>query len=330
MFKPTVLLIHNNDEKKSFIQAALFENDLQVVALMPEKGILHFLDHQNLPQLLIKQNIHLILIDPGEDRILECLTLIEYLKENPSLASIPILVFGGKDSSFRCEAYRKGAIGVVSDSFGSEELIHLIKAIFYQIEALKPKNSVTGLPTGPMIEQEIDRRIERQEAMAVACILATHLQLFRDKYGFDIVEEVIRELALIIKVAIHDLGAGDDFIGQMDFNHFIVITKPERVERLCQEVITVFETDFKYLHYNEEDQKKGYMTYIGRKGETLQVPFMSLAIGISSNENKPFYSFNQAIQITQEVQRKAIKSNKSQYVKDQRFLLLPNNKWDRD
>ncbi len=330
MFKPTVLLIHSNDEKKSFIQAALLENELQVVAFMPEKGLPHFLSQQNFPQLLIKQNIHLILIVPGEDHILECLTLIEFLKEHPSFSPIPILVFGGKDSSFRSEAYRKGAIGVVSDSFGSEELIHLIKAIFYQIEALKPKNSITGLPTGTMIEQEVNRRIERQETIALACIMANQVHYFRDKYGFDIMDEIIRELALIIKVAIHDLGSGDDFIGQMDFNNFIVITKPERVEKLCQEVIQVFETDFKLLHYNEEDQKNGYMIYTGRKGETLKVPFISLAIGISSNKKRSFHSFTQAIQITQEVQRKAMKSNKSEYFKDQRQLMLPDHNWDRE
>jgi GGDEF domain-containing protein len=325
MFKPTVLLIHNNDEKKSFIQSALQENDLHVVSLTPEKDLVQFVTEQYFPQFIIDQKIQLILIDPGEDHLLECLTLIEYLKENPSVATIPILVFGGKGSSFRSEAYRKGAIGVVTDSLWSEELVHLIKAVLYQIEVLKPKNSATGLPSGTMIELEINRRIERQETMAVACIMANHIDFFRDKYGFDTSDEVMRELALIIKVAIHDLGSGDDFIGQMDFNNFIVLTKPEKIDQLCQEIIQVFEKDFKRLHYNQEDQKNGYMIYAGRRGETRQIPFISLAIGISSNEKRPIFSCTQAIHIAKEVQRKALNSNESAYVKDQRVLLLPDH-----
>jgi GGDEF domain-containing protein len=325
MFKPTVLLIHNNDEKESFIQSALQENDLQVVSLIPEKDIVHFVTEQNFPQLLIEQKIQLILIDPGEDHLLECLTLIETLKENPSLATIPILVCGGKGPSFRCEAYKKGAIGVVADSFWSEELVPLIKAILYQIEVLKPKNSATGLPSGPRIEQEINRRLERQEIMAVACITANHVEFFRDKYGFDTTDELMRELALIIKVAIHDQGSGDDFIGQMDFNNFIVVTNPEKLDLLCQEIIQVFEKDFKLLHYSQEDQKNGYMLYTGRRGETRQIPFISLAIGISSNEKRPLFSCTQAIHIAKEVQRKALNSNKSAYMKDQRVLLLPDH-----
>jgi GGDEF domain-containing protein len=325
MFKPTVLLIHNNDEKKSFIQSALQENDLQVVSLIPEKDLAQFVTEQYFPQFIIEQKIQLILIDPGEDHLLECLTLIEYLKENPSVATIPILVFGGKGSSFRSEAYRKGAVGVVTDSFWSEELVHLIKAVLYQIEVLKPKNPATGLPSGTMIELEINRRIERQETMAVACIMANHVDFFREKYGFDTTDELMRELALIIKVAIQDQGSGDDFIGQMDFNNFIIVTKTEKIDLLCQEIIQVFEKDFKLLHYSQEDQKNGYMLYTGRRGETRQIPFISLAIGISSNEKRPIFSCTQAIHIAKEVQRKVLNSNESAYVKDQRVLLLTDH-----
>ncbi|MBA4393183.1 MAG: hypothetical protein C0407_06495 [Desulfobacca sp.] len=321
MFKPTVLLIHNNDEKKSFIQTALQENNLHVVPLISEKDIYQFVTEQIFPQYVLEQKIHLILIDPGEDLLLECLTLIEYLKDNPWLATIPILVFGGKDSLFRCETYKKGAIGVVTDAFGSEELIHLIKAIFYLIEVLKPKNSATGLPSETMIEQEINRRLEKEESMAVACIMINQIHFFREKYGFDIMDEVIRELALIIKVAVHDLGAWDDFVGQMDFNNFIVVTQPERVELLCREIVQVFEKEFKLLHYSEEDQKNGYMIYTDRRGEIREIPFISLAIGISSNEKRPILSSIQAIFLAQEVQKKAINLNKSEYFKDQRMVM---------
>jgi GGDEF domain-containing protein len=322
MLKPTVLQIYFNEEKKSFIQTALQENDLNVIPLIPKKDIFPFVTEQNFPQYLIEQKIDLILIDPAEDHLLECLTLIEYLKENTWLASVPILIFGGKDSTFRCEAYKKGAIGVVTDSFGSEELIYLIKAIFYQMEVLKPKNSVSGLPSGTLVEQEISRRLDRQEPLYVACIMANQLAWFRDKYGLDTMDEVIRELALIIKVAVHDLGSEDDFIGQIDYNHFIMVTKSERIERICQEIIKVFERDFKLLHYDEEDQKNGFMNYQGRRGEAREVPFISLAIGISSNEKKPIISSSQAIYLAQEVQKRAINSNKSGYYKDQRIFLL--------
>jgi GGDEF domain-containing protein len=323
MFKPTVLLIYNNKDKKSFIETTLQEKDFQVVSLIPEKDVYYSETEPDFLNVFVEQKIHLVLLNPGDDHLLECLTLIEFLKENPWSAPIPILVLGGRDSTFRCEVFRRGAIGVVSDPFGAEELIQLIKAVFYQMEILKPKNSVTGLPSGTMIDQEIKQRIDRRDPLAVASIMINHLQFFREKYGFDIMEEVVRELALVAKVVIHDLGSGDDFIGQMDFNNFILVSTPERVELICREMIEVFERDFKLLHYNDEDQKNSTMIYVGRDGKTRQVPLISLAIGIASNEQNPLFSHVQAIHSAQEVQRRAMKSDRSIYVKDQRILMLP-------
>ena len=193
------------------------------------------------------------------------------------------------------------------------------------MEILKPKNSITGLPSGPITEQEINQRIERQETMSVICIMVNHIKSFGEKYGFDLMDELIRELALIIKMAIHHLGSGDDFIGQMDFNNFVVVTRPPREEIISREIIHIFENDFKLLHYQDEDKKNGYMIHRGRKGETIQVPLISLAIGISSNEKTPFSNCNQAIHIASELQKKALTWNTSTYFKDRRTLLLLDN-----
>jgi GGDEF domain-containing protein len=322
MIKPRVLQIHFKEEKTSFIQSVLQENDLQVIPLLPQKSIFPFEAEQNFAQYILDQKIHLILIDPGEDHLLESLTMIEYIKESPLLAPIPILVFGGKDSTFRCEAYKKGAIGVVTDSFGSEELINLIKAVLYQMEVLKPKDAVSGLPTGILIDQEINRRLEKLETFSVACIMVNQMDYFREKYGLDVMEEVIRELTLIIKVTVHDFGFKDDYIGQMDYNQFVVVTRPERVDTLCREIIRVFETEFKTLHYNEEDRQNGCMFFTGRRGDIRKIPFISLAMGISSNEKRPIFSSTQTLFLAQEVQKKAINSNRSEYYKDQRVLLI--------
>lgn len=309
MDKPTILLLYSNQASRSLLQTALQDNDFNVEAF----GL-----DEDVDQLVTRLNFDLILIDFGVTQLLDCFVLIEHLKENPISAPLPILVVDRKDSVFRSEIYKKGALGVVSGAYGSEELIHLIKAILFQIEILKPKNSISGLPSGPLVEMEINRRIDRQESMAVICIAINQAKFFREKYGLDLLDELVRELALIIKMTIHHQGAEDDFIGQLDFNNFIIITRPEKAEIICQEIIDVFEKDFMLLHYNAEDQKAGYMNHISRQGKALKIPLISLAIGISHNEKRAFTGYNQVISLARELQRKALTYDQSIFFKDQR------------
>lgn len=261
----------------------------------------------------------LILLDlmmPDMDGIEVC----EHLRGSRLTYLIPIIMLTASASSIhRLDALRTGVDEYLSKPFDPEELEARIVGLIRRIRLTRASNPLTGLPGNLAIEQEIHRRLSRNEMFACCYFDLDNFKAYNDYYGFEKGDECIRWVAQLLVEASETMGLEDDFVGHIGGDDFIYITTPERFEDLCQHFCHKFDTQVGEL-YNETDRQQGHIEVLNRREEMQKFPLMSMSIGVATNERRHLSSPLQVAEIASELKRaaKARQDQGSRYIIDRR------------
>ena len=148
-----------------------------------------------------------------------------------------------------------------------------------QVEMARGANPLTGLPGNVAIDTEISRRAVAGEPTSLIYADLDNFKVFNDAYGFDKGDRMILLLAGILTWAANRHGTGQDHIGHVGGDDFVIMTDPSRAERICRAVIRVFGRLVKG-HYAEEDRARGSINGIGRNGERADFPLSTVSLAI--------------------------------------------------
>ena len=77
----------------------------------------------------------------------------------------------------------------------------------------------------------------------------------------------------------HHYKLEDSFVGHIGGDDFVGIISEVDYERLCQDIIAIFDTNIKE-YFNKEDIEKGYLEVENRKGIIEQFPITAISIGV--------------------------------------------------
>lgn len=114
-----------------------------------------------------------------------------------------------------------------------------------KIEMAAFSNPLTGLPGNTKIEEEIHRLLlQREESVIVYCDL-DYFKQFNDQFGFEIGDQIILQVAKLIKRAVEKYSEGQDFIGHVGGDDFIFTTKRERLRPIVDVIMQQFCNVFK-------------------------------------------------------------------------------------
>jgi len=141
---------------------------------------------------------------------------------------------------------------------------------------------LTRLPGNIVIENTLKKRLGDGSPFAFCHFDLDNFKAFGDKYGYAMGSEVIKATAQIIGSSIAAYGADDDFVGHIGGDDFVVITKPDRCEKICCAVIETFDRtapDF----YSPGDRALGFIMGKTRQGEEAAFPIMTISIGVVTN-----------------------------------------------
>jgi len=235
------------------------------------------------------------------------------LKNDPRSTSIPIITFGVKERVEEIKILESGADSHISDVFDTKKLTLQINTYLRRTDYEKSLNPLTGLPGNFFIKEEIKKRIYQEEKFAILYFDLDHLGSFNKVYGFFKGDEVIKLTAQIINETIKKIGNLTDFIGHRGGDEFVVITSIDKVDSICQEIISLFDEEIKFL-YPQEDLTKGYIT-IQEKDTSSVFPIMSISIGVLTNEKIKIDNYFQVDELTLEVKEKAKSLPGSSYYK---------------
>ena len=113
-------------------------------------------------------------------------------------------------------------------------------------------------------------------------ISITHLDYFRDEYGFVAADDVLRAISLMIDTTVKEVGVPSDLLGHLTASDFIVITIPEIAAQLSKRLNARLQQSLDYF-YPMRDRE----AHTGRL-KSIYVNRLSIKIGILRREDGPF------------------------------------------
>lgn len=169
----------------------------------------------------------------------------------------------------------------LGDLAGSLRLMALRLSLLEKISL--DSNPLTRLPGGMAIENILTKRLEQDRNVAFCMLDLDNFKSYNDRYGYAKGNEVIRATAAIIKAAVSEHGAKEDFVGHIGGDDFAIVTDTSRYEMICKTIIRAFDDNIPY-YYNESDRQRGHIVSKNRQGQRSIFPIMSISISVVTND----------------------------------------------
>jgi len=242
----------------------------------------------------------------------------EELRRDPVFEHLPVVMLsasGTRDN--RVHGLDLGADDFINKPVDMVELLARVRMIMKRSRQGLDANPLTRLPGNVSIETRIEEALDGKEPLAVLYIDLNQFKAYNDAYGYDAGDRVIKATGqLLLDVTRRD-PKSNDFVGHIGGDDFIVVTAPERMEKLAAEILRRFDA-LSPSFYNEADRKRGNIVSTDRQGRMMEFPLLSAAIGICHNKSHPLTSYAQVAQIGTELKKHAKQQPGSSYVVDRR------------
>lgn len=158
------------------------------------------------------------------------------LRENRKTTNIPIIFLTEKrNRSDRLQGLELGADDYITKPFDIQELRLRVRNALQRSALGSISNPITGLPEGSIVDSRLTDCLNN-DTWAVLLITLENLEIFRDAYGFVACDDVLRAVSLMIQSATRKLGDIDDFIGQYNSSTIIVVTSPESLTKIEEQI----------------------------------------------------------------------------------------------
>jgi GGDEF domain-containing protein/CHASE3 domain sensor protein len=178
---------------------------------------------------------------------------------------------------------------------------------------------LTRLPGGLAIEHELKQRIESEQPLAFCLLDLDNFKAFNDHYGYAHGNDVIKETARIIEDAVRAEGSSGNFVGHIGGDDFVVITTPESMCEIGEEIIKKFD-ECAPRFYDARDRANGFILGKTREGKEAKFPIMTITIAIVTNVNRKLSGTLETSEIAAELKDYAKTIEKSVYVVDKRRM----------
>jgi len=277
MSKGRILVVEDDFDISNMLRIYFTGQGFEV-SVAPRGNDALAMTRQSLPHLIV---LDIMLPD------MDGYTVCKQLRTTTRTSHIPIIFLTQKDErSDKIAGLELGADDYITKPFDIEELkLRVTNAISRQ-ERESQTDPRTGLPSGRLIEDHL-RRIIRTQGWALLDCRLMYFDRFKDVYGFITGDEVLRFTSLLLGEVVDEVGTPNDFIGHPGGDNFVVITTAVAGSRIRDRLKARFNAEVA-THYNFMDRERGYILAKGQDGSEVQVPLMSLSIGLVTSETRQF------------------------------------------
>jgi signal transduction histidine kinase/DNA-binding response OmpR family regulator len=228
-------------------------------------------------RLVRERRPHLLLVDvqlPDGDGF----QLLEGLQaERGAEPFAAVFLTARGEISDKTRGLRLGADDYLTKPFDAQELVARIDGVLRRREAALHASPMTRLPGNRAIEREVDRRLQAQIPFALSYLDLDNLKAFNDTYGYAKADGVVLQTARILSDVLAAHGGEEAFLGHVGGDDFVILTVPDRADRVCKEAIAAFDRVIP-LYYDREDRERGYIEAKDRFGTRRRFPILSLSI----------------------------------------------------
>ncbi len=220
------------------------------------------------------------------------------------------------DEERRIQYLLDGADDTLSSQLSAEELrVRVLVQLRRNIDTLS--NNVTLLPGLELASKVLQRRINLQRlypetSWAMLLIELDHFEVYNEVYGYLAGNQVLRTFGVMLS----NLIAPPDLIGHSsETDTFIIITTPERAEKIARLLCRQFE-DVAPNFYSEKDRKRGYLVAVDENRVSRRVSLLTLSIGIVNSETHQYESYKAAFTAGMEMKALARLTSGNNWVSD--------------
>jgi len=212
----------------------------------------------------------------------------------------------------KLEVIKAGADDFQNINANNEEIsLRIFAHLRRHVEELS--DPVTKLPVANTTYKIIKRNLglKTDEFIAIMYIDVDNYIPYKEIYGYIAAEKLIQTFIAIVKTSINE----SDFLGQVNENGFIILTTLEKAEKIATFLTYSFDIVARKF-YSNEDTERGYLILSGDDKIGRRVPFVSISIGITSNQYKSFNNYQEALNASRNIQRLAKSRMGSYWVSD--------------
>jgi len=221
----------------------------------------------------------LIIIDEDNSSV-DTIEVCNYIRKNNENAITPIMVISSTiDKEHRLNILKTDVEYFIKSPMDDEYIYYTIKNIIRLMSSNRKVSPLTGLPGNIQIQVELRKRLLKKQDFIVLYFDLDNFKEYNDTYGFLKGDEVIKFTAKTILKTMHHYKAEESFVGHIGGDDFVGIISDVDYEKLCQDIIAIFDTNIKE-YFNKEDIEKGYLEVENRKGMIEQFPITAISIGV--------------------------------------------------
>lgn len=226
------------------------------------------------------------------------------LRENLRTSHIPIIFLTQRDQrSDKIVGLELGADDYITKPFDIQELHLRVQNSLRRASYESLTHPVTSLPGSKLVEQQFRELLQRGSWALLYVGLENFLQ-FNETYGFVKGDDVLKFTALVLTNALDELGNPRDFLGHTGGSDFVLVTSPERVEFLRDEIITRLIRDLPSF-YTFPDRERGYLEMQDAAGQTTRAPLMYPVVGTLISPPARFTSVREISEAAAEARQRA-------------------------
>ena len=260
----------------------------------------------------------------GSDPASEALALCQRIKAEPFTAVVPVIMYvAGGSPEAAAAALEAGADEVLTSGVSERESELRLELALRRAERDVSVHPTTRLPGTVQIERDFAERLRRGDKFAVCYADLDHFKEFNDRYGYNHGDRVILVVSRILRDVVRAFSPRG-FIGHIGGDDFIFTVPLDRLQPVCEEILTVFE-ELIPLQYNREDRERGWFMGKDRRGHEFEVPLMTLSIGVVTNQIRDFTHTAQISELASEMKAYAKTLPGSLFVVDRRTGKIPPN-----
>jgi GGDEF domain-containing protein len=245
-----------------------------------------FGSYQQLVDSPYKYDLDLIVFSTDRDPSPE-LRILKKLKQDIILSLPPAIFFlntGSKRTLLSC--YRAEVDEAFEIPLAPGLVYSKLKNLLSHSRKRLGVNPSTKLPGVSLIDEEIGRRVSRNERFALCYADLDQFKAYNDYYGYHFGNRLIVVTSKIIRDVVMDL-TGNGFVGHVGGDDFIFIIPIEKIKQICSGIIKVFDQTIPSC-YHERDLRKGYIETVNRDGLTEKFSIISLSIAVFKNTGSTF------------------------------------------
>ena len=161
---------------------------------------------------------------------------------------IPIIFLTEKrEREDRLQGFEVGADDYITKPFDVQELRLRVRNALKRVSQGSLTNPVSGLPEGPLVDERLSEVIHKS-GWGLLHISVTHLDAFREAYGFVASDDVLRAISLMVHNTMKETGSTDDFLGHISPTDFVVVVSPATISPFQERIKSRLEQSLDYFY----------------------------------------------------------------------------------